>query len=49
MDINWPWEEVAERYVEGIHDKLHHYYAAWMPNEKLNLGDVMWQRFTQGG
>ncbi len=30
----------AEIYVEGIKRKLRNYYAAWLPNEPLKLGDV---------
>jgi hypothetical protein len=30
----------AELYVSGIKKKLKNYYAAWLPSEKLKLGDV---------
>jgi hypothetical protein len=30
----------GELYVKGVRKKLHHYYAAWLPNEELSLGDV---------
>jgi hypothetical protein len=30
----------AELYVNGIKKKLRNYYAAWLPSEKLQLGDV---------
>lgn len=30
----------AELYISGIKKKLKNYYAAWLPNEKLKLGDV---------
>lgn len=30
----------AELYVNGIKRKLNNYYAAWLPNEKLKLGDI---------
>ena len=30
----------ADLYIEGIRKKLKNYYAAWLPNEKLRLGDV---------
>jgi hypothetical protein len=30
----------AELYVRGVRKKLQYYYAAWLPNEVLGLGDV---------
>jgi hypothetical protein len=30
----------ADLYINGIKKKLKNYYAAWLPNEKLRLGDV---------
>jgi hypothetical protein len=30
----------AELYINGIKKKLRNYYAAWLPSEKLQLGDV---------
>ena len=30
----------AELYVKGIKKKLQNYFAAWLPNEPLGLGDV---------
>jgi hypothetical protein len=32
--------EPAELYVRGVRKKLRYYYAAWLPNEVLSLGDV---------
>jgi hypothetical protein len=31
---------VAELYVNSVKRKLNNYYAAWLPNETLSLGDV---------
>jgi len=30
----------AELYVNGVRKKMQYYYAAWLPNEVLRLGDV---------
>jgi hypothetical protein len=30
----------ADLYVNGIKEKLHNYFAAWLPNQVLQLGDV---------
>ncbi len=30
----------AELYVNGVRKKLQYYYAAWLPNQELSLGDV---------
>jgi hypothetical protein len=30
----------AEIYIDGVKRKLKNYYAAWLPNEKLKLGDI---------
>lgn len=30
----------AELYVMGVRKKMLYYYAAWLPNEVLRLGDI---------